>query len=456
MPQEEKVVDALRRDEGYTLYDLVSMADNAELDRLDDETLLRTSPHILSVFLSRLDVDTQRQILRRFAPEQVSEIVSEMDSEQSAELVSEMREHRAVSVLNEMEPDDAADIVRELEDDDRDRLLKGMQKSQPEAAEDVLELLEYPEDTAGAIMNPHVATLRADMTIDEAISAVRKMRDEYENIYYLYVLQGVVSMRALLLAPKGARVGHIMRTGLIGLLAPTMDKEIVAHIMADTNFHTLPVVDSDGELLGIITHDDVIDIMRDENTEDIQKMAGAGADEGIFDPIFSSIRQRSPWLLVNLCTAFVASAVVGVFDADIAVLPILAVFMPIIAGIGGNTGAQTLAVTVRSIALGEVEMFDMTRVCVRETIKGFLNGLLIGLLGACLALVVTRRIDFSIIVWVAMLINMSLGGFMGSFIPFTLKKFGLDPASGSSIFATGCTDTGGFFIFLGLGALFLL
>ena len=161
MPQEEKVADALRRDEGYTLYDLVSMADNAELDRLDDETLLRTSPHILSVFLSRLDVDTQRQILRRFAPEQVSEIVSEMDSEQSAELVSEMREHRAVSVLNEMEPDDAADIVRELEDDDRDRLLKGMQKSQPEAAEDVLELLEYPEDTAGAIMNPHVATLRA-------------------------------------------------------------------------------------------------------------------------------------------------------------------------------------------------------------------------------------------------------------------------------------------------------
>ena len=165
MPQEEKVADALRRDEGYTLYDLVSMADNAELDRLDDETLLRTSPHILSVFLSRLDVDTQRQILRRFAPEQVSEIVSEMDSEQSAELVSEMREHRAVSVLNEMEPDDAADIVRELEDDDRDRLLKGMQKSQPEAAEDVLELLEYPEDTAGPIMHPHVATHRVHITI---------------------------------------------------------------------------------------------------------------------------------------------------------------------------------------------------------------------------------------------------------------------------------------------------
>ena len=460
MQVEEKLQD-IRRDDGYTLYDLVNYADNSELDKLEDAKLLRTNPHILSVFLERLDVDTQRTILRRFNPETVSEIVSEMDSESSAELVSEMREHRAVSVLNEMEPDDAADIVRELEEDDRDRLLKGMQEAQPEAAEDVLELLEYPEDTAGAIMNPHVATLHADMTIDEAIGAVRQMRDEYENIYYLYVvddddiLHGVVSMRSLLLAPKGSRVGHIMHANLIGLLAPTMDKEVVSNIMADTNFHTLPVVDSGGELLGIITHDDVIDIMREESTEDFQKIAGAGADEGIFDPIFTSIRQRSPWLLLNLCTAFVASAVVGLFDQNIAILPVLAVFMPIIAGIGGNTGAQALAVTVRSLALREVELFDMPRVCTREAFKGFLNGLFIGALGATMALVVTLRWDLALIVWVAMLINMSLGGFMGSFIPFTLKRFGLDPASGSSIFTSGSTDTGGFFIFLGLAAIFL-
>lgn len=254
-------------------------------------------------------------------------------------------------------------------------------------------------------------------------------------------------MRALMLAPKGAKVRDIMATNLIGLLSPSMDKEIVAHIMADTDYHTLPVVGENGELLGIITHDDVIDIMREEGTEDLQKLAGAGADEGLFDPISTSIKQRSPWLLVNLLTAFIASGVVGMFDTNIAALPLLAVFMPIIAGIGGNTGAQTLAVTVRSIALGEAGIFDMRRVCVRETCKGFLNGICIGLLGALLAVITTFRFDLALIVWVAMVINMSLGGFMGSFIPFTLKRFGFDPASGSSIFTTGFTDSGGFFFF---------
>lgn len=460
MSNDDDILEA-HGEHGYTLYDLVVMSEADELDKIDTKTLLETSPHTLSVFLERLDVDTQRQVLRRLNPEQISDVVSEMDPDMSAELVSEMREHRAVSVLNEMEPDDAADIVRELEEEDRDRLLKGMQRSQPETAENVRELLEYEPDTAGAIMNPHVATLRDDMTVDDAISKVRNMRDEYEGIYYLYVvdkddiLEGVLSMRGLLLAPKGAKVRDIMGTNLIGLLAPTMDKEVVAHIMADTDYHTLPVVGENGELLGIITHDDVIDIMREEGTEDLQKLAGAGADEGLFDPISMSIKQRSPWLLVNLMTAFIASGVVSVFDGNIAALPILAVFMPIIAGIGGNTGAQTLAVTVRSIALGEVGIFDMRRVCVRESLKGFLNGLLIGSLGALLAIVTTYRFDLALIVWVAMLINMSLGGFMGSFIPFMLKRFGFDPASGSSIFTTGFTDSGGFFIFLGLGSIFL-
>ncbi len=461
MSNEDDILEA-QSERGYSLYDLVVMDEEDSLDKIDNALLAETSPHVLSVFLERLDVDKQREVLRRFDPEKVSEIVSEMDANQSAELVSEMREHRAISVLNEMEPDDAADIVRELEEEDRNRLLKGMESSQPESAEDVRELLEYPADTAGGIMNPHVATLKSDMSVDEAIACVRKMRDEYENIYYLYVvdedesLEGVLSVRNLLLAPKGAKIGEIMKTNMIGILSPSMDKEVVAHIMADTDYHTLPVVGEDNRLLGIVTHDDVIDIMREEGTEDLQKLAGAGADESLFDSMPASIRQRSPWLLVNLCTAFIASAVVGFFDTDIAVLPLLAVFMPVIAGIGGNTGAQTLAVTVRSIALGEVGIFDMRRVCLRETYKGFLNGLIIGALSAIIAYITTFRLDFSAIVWVAMLINMSLGGFMGSFIPFTLKRFNFDPASGSSIFTTGVTDSGGFFIFLGLGSIFLM
>lgn len=461
MSNNDDILEA-QSERGYSLYELVSMRDEGALDRIDNATLADTNPHVLATFLERLDVDTQRDILRRFEPEKVSEVVSEMDTDASAELVSEMRQHRAVSVLNEMDADDAADIVRELEQEDRDRLLEGMQKAEPEAAADVRELLEYPEDTAGAIMNPNVATVRTDMTIDDAIAAVRRMRDEYENIYYLYVVDndgtlcGVLSMRQLLLAPKNASVRQVMKSELIGVLSTSMDKEVVAHIMADTNFHTLPVTDAKGVLQGIITHDDVIDIMREENTEDLQKLAGAGADENLFDPMGVSMKQRLPWLMVNLLTAFVASAVVGLFDTRIAVLPLLAVFMPIIAGIGGNTGAQTLAVTVRSLAMGEVGLFDMRRVCMREACKGFLNGLIIGLLGAAIAVAATSSVRFAVIVWIAMLANMTLGGFMGSFIPFALKRLGLDPASGSSVFATGVTDSGGFFIFLGLGSLFLL
>ncbi|MBE6413002.1 MAG: magnesium transporter [Verrucomicrobiaceae bacterium] len=458
---EDNIIIEAPLEQGYSLHDLVTFASDDELAKIDSQTLAETNPRTIALFLERIDVDRQREVLRRFDPEKVSEIVSEMDPELSAELVSEMREFRAVSVLNEMEPDDAADIVRELEDEDKDRLLKGMERANPESSEDIRELLEYPADTAGAIMNPHVATLRTDMTIDDAISAVRQMRDEYEAIYYLYVigdddvLEGVLSLRSLLLAPKGANVKDIMSKTLIGLLAPTMDREVVAHIMADTNYHTLPVVGDNGELLGIITHDDVIDIMIEEGTEDMQKLAGAGADEGLFDPIATSMRQRIPWLLVNLITAFLAAAVVGIFSKKIDVLPILAVFMPIIAAIGGNTGAQTLAITVRSLALGEVEVFDRGRICLRETLKGFYNGIFIGLLGAGIAFISTGKFDLSLIVWTSMLMNMSLGGFMGSFIPFTLKKYGFDPASGSSVFATSVTDSGGFFIFLGLGSFFL-
>lgn len=458
---EDNIIIEATLEQGYSLHDLVTFASDDELAKIDSNVLAETNPRTIALFLERIDVGRQREVLRRFDPEKVSEIVSEMDPELSAELVSEMREFRAVSVLNEMEPDDAADIVRELEDEDKDRLLKGMERANPESSEDIRELLEYPADTAGAIMNPHVATLRTNMTIDDAISAVRQMRDEYEAIYYLYVvdeddiLEGVLSLRSLLLAPRGSNVKDIMSKTLIGLLAPSMDKEVVAHIMADTNYHTLPVVGDNGELLGIITHDDVIDIMIEEGTEDMQKLAGAGADEGLFDPIPTSMRQRIPWLLVNLITAFIAAAVVGIFNDSIKMLPLLAAFMPIIAGIGGNTGAQTLAVTVRSLALGEVEVFDRGRICLREALKGFYNGIFIGALAASIAFVSTGNMGLSLIVWGAMLMNMSLGGFMGSFIPFTLKKYGFDPASGSSVFATSVTDSGGFFIFLGLGSFFL-
>ncbi|MDY6069321.1 MAG: magnesium transporter [Opitutales bacterium] len=447
---------------GYSLFSLVQMYEDGTLDSLQSQLLAETPPHVLSDFLSRIDVDTQRKILRKLSEEKASDVVSEMNPEDSAELLSEMRESRAASLLNEMEPGDAADLVGELDETDRDRILDCLEESQPETAETVRELLEYDPDTAAGLMNPNISTLSEDVTVDDAISLVRKTKNDYESMHYLYVIDangvlvGVISMRDLVLARHDALIKDIMNTNLIGILRPTMDKELVAQIMADTNFHALPVVDEDGVLMGVVTHDDVLDVLVDEGTEDIQKMAGAGADETLFDGVFSSIKSRAPWLMVNLLTAFVASSVVGAFQDEISHLALLAVFMPIIAGIGGNTGAQTLAITVRSLAMGEVELFDAPKVCVTEALKGFLNGLLIGFFGAIIAVITTHRFDFAAVVWVAMILNMTMGGFVGCAIPFALKKFGLDPAAGSSIFTTGLTDSGGFLIFLGIGSLVLL
>ncbi len=449
-------------DRGYDLHDLVVFLDDDRLAQIDINKLKDTNPYTVAVFLERLDVDTQRSILRGLDEESASEIIAEMGPERSADLVSEMREHRALGVLHEMDPDDAADIVAELDEEHRIRLLEGLERTQPDTAETVRELLEYPADSAGGIMNPNVATLNENLNVDQAIEFIRNTKDEYENVHYLYVtdadetLRGVISMRDLVLANKNLLVKNIMKTDLIGLIAPTMDQNVVANIMADTNFHTLPVIDEEGKLIGIITHDDVIDIIREESNEDMQKLAGAGADETVMDSMSKSLAQRSPWLAINLITAFVASSVVGLFQNQIAELALLAVFMPIIAGIGGNTGTQTLAVIIRSLSMGEIGLFDAPQICVRESLKGMLNGIAIGFLAAVLAFFIAGRLDFSLVVWLAMIINMTVGGFIGSMVPFTLAKFKLDPAVGSSIFTTGTTDTAGFFIFLGLGSQFLL
>jgi len=456
-----EVIDSTK-EKGYVLYDLVQMFEEDNLGSIDKDVLLDTNPHVISLFLSRLTIDMQRMLLRKLPEDFASEVVAEMNPEDSADLLAEMRESRAVSLLNEMEPDDAADLVGELDKDDRERILGSLEKSQPETAETVRELLEYHPDTAGGLMNPSFVALQDYITVDEAIDEIRRTKDDYDNMHYLYVLDkegvldGVISMRNLVLASKDSKVKDIMNTDLIGLLSPSMDKEVVAQIMADTNFHTLPVIDDEGKLLGLVTHDDILDVMRQEGTEDMQMLAGAGADESLFDSLPASIRMRAPWLVLNLATAFLASSVVGVFQADIAQLALLAVFMPIIAGIGGNTGAQTLSITVRSLALGEVGLFDAPRMCIREASKAFANSILIGLLGAVIAFFTTGRLDFAIVVYTAMVLNMTMGGFVGCAIPFALKRFNLDPAAGSSIFTTGATDTGGFLIFLGIGSIFLV
>jgi magnesium transporter len=226
--------------------------------------------------------------------------------------------------------------------------------------------------------------------------------------------------------------------------------------MADLNLLALPVVDEAGHLLGVVTHDDVIDIIQQEATEDMQRMVGAGSDESVHDRIFRSVRHRHVWLQFNLLTAFLAAAVVKFFEGAIAQLTLLAVFMPVIASLGSNAGSQTLAVAIRGLATGELELSESRKVIFRETIKGLINGLAIGLISGGIGFFMTDSWPAAIVIFVAVLGNMALACLVGAMIPLVLKRFRLDPAQSGTIFLTGITDVVGFVLLLSLGVVFLL
>lgn len=443
----------------YTLEDLLLHLDNDALDDALVSRLSHTSPAVVGLFLERLSVEERRKVLRRLTTSKAAEVLAEMDAEESAQVVGAMREWRALKILEDLDPDDAADVLGKLDASSRDRLLS---KMSPAMAKTVLRLLSYDPNTAGGVMNPQIATVYQFMTANEAIEHIRKHKDDIHQVTYIYVvnehrhLLGVLSMRDLLLAGANQLIDAIMQTDVQGVCSVDQDKESVALKMAECNLYALPVVSQEGHLLGIVEHDDVIDILQTAATEDIQKMVGAGPDEGIHDPISYSIRRRSPWLLVNLCTALLSVAVVNCFRGSIEAMSILAVYMPLVASLGGNTGSQTLAIAIRSLALGEVKTPDHVGICIRELLKGFFSGIVVGLTAGAICLLATQKLKVAGVVAVATIMTMCLGGLAGAFIPLLLKQFKLDPAQSSSIFLTASTDIVGYLIFLSLGSWLLL
>lgn len=443
----------------YSLEELQNFAESNTLEALDKEKLTRTSPYTVGKFLTRLPVDDRRIVLRRMDIEGAAEVLSEMESDDAAEIIQRMRPHRAAQMLQALDPDDSADIVGDMEAANQDRLLNDVD---PATAHTVRTLISYPEDSAGGIMTTDVATVAKEMTVRQAVDHLHTLDNELEHIYYVYVvdddghLLGTVSMRDLVMAKQSDLIGNIMKTELRGIVNVMMDQEEVALTMAQHNFHALPVVDDDNHLLGIVTDDDIIDIINQEATEDFQKILGAGGDESLDDPIRESVRRRSPWLLVNLGSAFLAGGVISLFEKQISELTILAACMPIVASLGGNAGGQTLAIVIRTLALGGFEDQDTRHVLIREAMKAGLSGILIGAIAALTVGVFAHRWDVSVVIFAAMIVSMTYAGLAGALIPFTLRKLKLDPAQSSQMFLTASTDIVGFAVFLGLGSAFLL
>jgi magnesium transporter len=296
------------------------------------------------------------------------------------------------------------------------------------------------------------------MTVGEAITALQTARD-VEMVFYLYIvdarghLVGVTSLRRLLLVSPETPLKRIMTPEPVSVRVD-MDQEEVARLVASYNLLAIPAVDEANKLVGVITVDDVIDVIKDEATEDLYRLAGVSSDERVFTPATESLRKRMPWLIVNLITAFLAAAVVGLFESTIDAWTALAVFMPIVAGMGGNAGTQTLTVIVRGIALGELTWTNSRKALGKEVMIGIGNGIVLGTIAAMVAWARNGDPRLGIILGIAMVINLFVAGLAGTLIPLGLKALKVDPALASAVFITTFTDVCGFASFLGLATVF--
>jgi magnesium transporter len=383
------------------------------------------------------------------------ETISELGPESGAMLLATRSAEEIAKLAQEIPSDDAAALIDYLPEELSAAVLDLMRPKESGVVEN---LLEYEEQTAGRIMNPHVFALSEDMTVGEAITELQNNRD-VEMVFYLYVvddrkhLVGVVSLRRLLLVSPETPLKRIMTADLISARVD-MDQEEVARQVAAYNLLAIPVTDEENKLVGIITVDDVIDVIKDEATEDIYRLAGVAGDDRAFTPARESFRKRLPWLAINLVTAFLAAGVVALFENQIDLFPVLAIFMPIVAGMGGNAGTQTLTVIVRGIALGELTWSNSRKALLKEAAVGVGNGLVLGVIAALVVWITRGSPVLGAVLGMAMIINMFVAATAGTLVPLGLRAVNVDPALASSVFITTMTDVFGFFSFLGLAAVF--
>ncbi len=402
--------------------------------------------------------EDQAEVLPRLDAEETAEIIEQLEDEEAMQVAAQLSPDRLADVLDEMEPDDAADVLGDLSPEQAANVLAQMDAGQ---AEDVKPLLAYEDDTAGGLMTPDIPHLRRQMTCQEAIDHLRNLHPEAETPYYLYVVDrngrliGVVGLRDLIIADPATSVEAVMKPSVISVPLGT-DQEECARIITRYGLLALPVVDTEGRLVGVIHNDDLVEVMEEEATEDIYRLANVSdGDLQVFSPVSVSVKKRLPWLLINLFTAFLAASVVSLFEATIAKVAVLAVFQSIVAGQGGNAGTQTLAMMVRGMALGEIEFKDALRAVAREAGIGILHGLAVGICVAIGAYLWKGIPALGLVIGLAMVGNMIAAGIAGTLVPLTLKALKLDPALASAVIVTTVTDCVGFGLFLGLATLFL-
>lgn len=412
-------------------------------------------PADLADVLAALHDDERLEAVRILPPEVSANALAELpDDVHAEETLAALDPEQAADIVEELEDDDAADLLGELEPEEQKRILGRVEEEDRAEVED---LLRYDEETAGGIMTAHLVTVCDNDTADQALSKIRQQAEVVEDFYQVFVvdamerLAGILPLKALVLSAPARPVREIME-GADNTVHPDLDQEEVARIMARYDLPAVPVVDANGKLLGRVTFDDVSDVMEEEHTEDLLRFSGVAADEGLGVALKTAVRTRLPWLYLNLFTAFLAAAVVVYFKDEIQRTVLLAALMPIIAGLGGNAGTQSLAVTVRRLSLGLISRRQGLEGVAKEALIGATNGLAVGLAIALVTLAVGEDPRLGLLVFLAMTFNVFVAGTAGAFIPIVLEKIGVDPAIASSVFVTSLTDIAGFAFLLGLAS----
>jgi magnesium transporter len=428
------------------------LLEQGELDQLRD-LLARIHPADIAALLDEVSDEEAVTVFGLLSVEVASEVLDETGSLVRQRLVEKVDDETLADLLDELPMDDAAEFLEDLPDPVAGRLLELME---PEEAQEVRELLGYEQETAGRLMTRDVTALRRHWTVAETLDYLRSLEDA-ETLHYLYVVDredqliGVVPLRALIVTRPEATIDSIMKTDVVSVPV-TADQEELAEMVARYDYYAMPVVDAGGRLLGVVTVDDVLDILEEETTEDIQRLGGS---EPLEQPYFTAslwqvVRKRVVWLLLLFVASTLTSSVIHTYQGLLETVVVLGIFIPLIIGTGGNSGSQTVTTIIRAIAVGEVKLNDIQRAWRREVATGFIIGLLLGLIGFIQAMIWTGRLTIALVVGLTLPAVVMWANTSATLVPIIAERLGIDPTVVSAPMITTIVDATGLLIYFSI------
>ena len=456
--EKHKLVESLVHKQDMPKHDLVeSLVHKQNLSELQKK-LDVLHPADVAYILEALPLDDRLKVWDLVKAERDGEILLEVSDAVRQTLIADMDSQELLAAAEQLDTDELADLAPDLPKDVLQDLMFSLDAQNRERLQSAL---SYPDDAVGALMDFDIVTIREDITLEVALRYLRRLGNLPDHTDKLFVvdrsdiLRGVLPLKRMVVHELDANVADVMAEDAV-VFHPEDVADEAAKAFERYDLVTAPVVDSNHKLVGRITVDAVMDFIRDEAESDKLSMAGLREEEDFFASVWKSVQNRWAWLAINLITALIASRVIGMFEGSIEKIVALAALMPIVAGIGGNSGNQTTTMIVRGLALGQISSHNMNSLIQKELGVALLNGLIWGGVLGLIAYVLYGNYELGLVMMSAMTLNLLLAAIMGVMIPLVMNKFGRDPAVGSSVLITAMTDSGGFMIFLGLATIFLL